>query len=252
MSSCRSSQKLVAKGEKLIVFRNVRGPAQGCAKYLSKELGLGAALAVLDAVPTQDLTGASQDLRDCLAGGTAFHNTNLLRGEREAVEKGFRNPHGGIHVLASTTTLAAGINTPASTVILAENEFVGEDGRPFTVAEYKNMAGRAGRLGYNEIGKAIILAETPVERARLFQRYVLGVPEDVKSSFQHRDLPTWTLRLLSQVRGVRSSEIPGLLVNTFGGYSASLANPQWIASIQGELAQFCESPYTCWACGDGR
>lgn len=231
-------QKLVAKGEKLIVFRNVRGPAQGCAKYLSKELGLGAALAVLDALPTQDLTGASQDLRDCLAGGTAFHNTNLLRGEKEAVEKGFRNPHGGIHVLASTTTLAAGINTPASTVILAENEFVGEDGRPFTVAEYKNMAGRAGRLGYNEIGKAIILAETPVERARLFQRYVLGVPEDVKSSFQHRDLPTWTLRLLSQVRGVRSSEIPGLLVNTFGGYSASLANPQWIASIQGELAQF--------------
>src|SRR6202034_3030726 len=91
------------------------------------------------------------------AGGTAFHNTNLLRAEREAVEKGYRSRDGGIYALAATTTLAAGINTPASTVILAENEFVGEDGRPFTVAEYKNMAGRAGRVGYNEIGKAIIL-----------------------------------------------------------------------------------------------
>jgi len=229
------AQQLVGQGEKLLIFRNMRGPAQGCAKYLAKELGLPPATAVLDVLPTQDLTGASQDLRECLSGGTAFHNTNLLRAEREAVERGYRSAAGGIHALVATTTLAAGINTPASTVVLAENEFVGEDGRQFTVAEYKNMAGRAGRLGFNEIGKAIILAETPMERAQLFQRYVLGVPEDVKSSFQQRDLPTWTLRLLSQVRGVRADEIPGLLVNTFGGYSASRANPQWVAMVERDI-----------------
>src|SRR5262249_15837663 len=138
--------------------------------------------------------------------------------------------------LVATTTLAAGINIPASTVVLAENEFVGEDGRQFTVAEYKNMAGRAGRLGFNETGKAIILADTPMERAQLFQKYVMGVPEEARSSFQQRDLPTWTLRLLSQVRGVRAVEIPGLLVNTFGGYSASHANPQWISTVEREVA----------------
>jgi replicative superfamily II helicase len=229
------AKQLVAKGEKLLVFRNMRGPAQGCARYLSKELGLGPAASVLEALPTQDLTGASQDLRECLLGGTAFHNTNLLRAEREAIERSYRSRDGGIHVLAATTTLAAGINTPASTVVLAENEFVGEDGRPFTIAEYKNMAGRAGRLGYNEIGKAIILADTPIERAQLFQKYVLGTPESVISSFQQRDLPTWTLRLLSQVRGVRTSEIRGLLVNTFGGYSASCANPQWINQVEADV-----------------
>lgn len=64
----------------------------------------------------------------------------------------------------------------------------------------------------------------------------MGVPEDVKSSFQQRDLPTWTLRLLSQVRGVREDEIPGLLVNTFGGYSASRTNPQWIALVERDVA----------------
>lgn len=230
------AQQLVGQGEKLLVFRNVRGPAQGCAKYLAKELRLAPATQVLDALPTQDLTAASRDLRECLAGGTAFHNTNLLRAEREVVEKAYRRPDGGIHVLAATTTLAAGINTPASTVVLAENEFLGEDGRQFTVAEYKNMAGRAGRLGFNEIGKAIILADTPIERARLFQRYVMGVPEDVRSSFQHSDLPTWTLRLLSQVRGVRQDEIPGLLVNTFAGYSASRNDPQWISKVESDVA----------------
>ena len=229
------AKQLVAKGEKLLIFRNRRGPAQGCAQYLSKELGLGPATSVLQVLPTQDLTGASHDLRECLRGGTAFHNTNLLRAEREAIERGYRNSDGGIHVLAATTTLAAGINTPASTVVLAENEFLGEDGRPFTIAEYKNMAGRAGRLGYSEIGKAIILADTPIERAQLFQKYVLGTPEDVTSSFRQRDLPTWTLRLLSQVRGVRASDIPGLLVNTFGGYSASRANPEWAKLVDAEV-----------------
>ena len=140
-------------------------------------------------------------------------------------------------MLAATTTLAAGINTPASTVILAENRFVGEDGRLFTVAEYKNMAGRAGHLGYNEAGKAIILADTPIERAQLFQKYVLGTPEEVTSSFQERDLPTWTLRLLSQVRGVREDQIPSLLVNTFGGYTASRTDPQWISRVEAEVSE---------------
>ncbi|WP_245503147.1 DEAD/DEAH box helicase [Rhizobium ruizarguesonis] len=230
------AKKLVGKGEKLLVFRNVRGPAEGCAEYLAKELGLPPATNVLDTLPSQDLTSSSHRLRRCLEGGTAFHNTNLLRAERQAVERGYRNRDGGIHALAATTTLAAGINTPASTVILAENNFVGEDGRPFTVAEYKNMAGRAGRLGWNEIGKAIILADTPIERAQLFQKYVLGTPEDVRSSFQHKNLATWTVRLLSQVRGVRVDEIPQLLVNTFGGYTASRTNPDWVSHVSLEVS----------------
>jgi helicase len=234
------AQKLVSAGEKLIIFRNQRGKAQGCAGYLSEELGRGPATATLDALPSHDLTSASHDLGKCLRGGTAFHSTNLLRAEREAIERGFRDPAGGIWVLGSTTTLAAGINTPASTVILAEQEFLGEDGRPFAIAEYKNMAGRAGRLGFNETGKAIILADTPLERARLFHRYVEGTPEDVVSSFNESALPTWVLRLLSQVRGIKAAEIPSLLVNTFGGYAAARANPNWVGIVEPRVANFVE------------
>lgn len=233
-------RQLVTNSEKVIVFRNTRGPTQGCAKYLADELGLPPAESVLATLPSQDLSAASSRLRECLAGGTAFHNTNLLREEREAVERGFRDPVGGIHALAATTTLAAGINTPASTVILAENKFIGEEQRPFTVAEYKNMAGRAGRLGYNEIGKSIILADTPMERAQLFQRYVLGTPEDVRSSFRDEDLATWTMRLLSQVPRVRNEDIPGLLINTFAGYSASRANPGWTSIVTAQLQALVE------------
>ena len=229
-------RSLVAQGEKALVFRNTRGPAEGCASYLSKELGLPPAADAIAALSSHDLSGSGERLRECLSGGTAFHNSNLTRDERVVVERHFRDPMGGIEVLASTTTLAAGINTPASTVILAEQEFIGEDGRPFTVAEYKNMAGRAGRLGFNETGKAIILAKNPLQRRDLFNRYVRGAPEPIRSSFIDHDVRTWIIRLLSQVKGVKEAEVPRLLLNTYGGFLARAADPNWQAETEARIA----------------
>jgi helicase len=123
---------------------------------------------------------------------------------------------------------------------LAESSFVGEDGREFTVAEYKNMIGRAGRLGFNEEGKSILLAENSIERRQLFQKYVLGTPEPVRSSFRDDDLPTWVLRLLSQVRRVPRSEVPKLLVHTFGGYLLARANPQWSTNVTQQIERLLQ------------
>ena len=214
-------------GERVIVFRNARGPAEGCAKYLAKDLGLPTAAALAERLPTRDLSSTSQALRECLAGGTAFHTANLNREERVVVERAFRDRASGVKVLAATTTVAAGINTPASTVILAEQEFIGEEDQPFTVAEYKNMAGRAGRLGYNETGRAIILANTGMEAEVLFEKYVLGKPENLRSSFDPEHLETWILRLLAQARRVPKEEVVRLLASTYGGYVASKGNPGW-------------------------
>lgn len=220
-------RKLVAAGQQVIVFRNMRGSAQGCAKYLAADLGLPPADGALSALPEGDPSQTSNDLRTSLLGGTAFHTSNLTREARAIVERNFRDPKGGVRVLAATTTVAAGINTPASTVILAEQEFMGEDGRPFTVAEYKNMAGRAGRLGYNEEGAAIILADNASDRATLFRKYVLGPLEPMRSSFEESDLDTWLVRLLVQVRSVPRADVSRLLANTFGGYLAARLRPEW-------------------------
>ncbi|MDX6528490.1 MAG: ATP-dependent helicase [Blastocatellia bacterium] len=222
-------QTLLAQNDKeqIIVFRNRRGPAEGCAAYLARDLNLPAATSAIAALPQGDLSAASVTLRRCLTGGTAFHNTNLLPEEKEVVERAFRDPHANVRVLAATTTVAAGINTPASTVILAEQQFVGEDGRQFTVAEYKNMAGRAGRLGFNETGQSIILAGNSFEREVLFQRYVLGELDPLTSSFNSQEIETWVLRLLAQVSQVPRQDIARLLVNTYGGYLAARQNPEW-------------------------
>jgi replicative superfamily II helicase len=225
------SQLIQNPNEQVIVFRNQRGPAQGCAGYLANELGLPPATETLQALPGADLSTTSTALRRCLAGGTAFHNTNLTREERQAVERGFRDPKGNIRVLAATTTVAAGINTPASTVIIAEQEFIGEDGRPFTVAEYKNMAGRAGRLGFKEKGRSIILADNSLQRTALFNRYVRGTLEALRSSFDPEDLDTWLLRLLGHIKTVPRTEVVGLLIGTYGGYLANRRDSAWRAQM---------------------
>lgn len=233
-------RKLISQGEKVIVFRNARGPAQGCAAYLARDLGLSPAAEALQQLPNGDNSSASSVLRDCLQGGTAFHNSNLTREERIVVEQAFREPKSPLRVLAATTTVAAGINTPASTVILAENEFLGEDGRAFSVAEYKNMAGRAGRLGFNEKGKAIIYAETSMERAALFNKYVRGALERLQSSFNPAQIETWLVRLLAQVARIPRSEVAILLLNTYAGYLETRRNPQWRAQMTQQIERLIQ------------
>ncbi|MEW8051228.1 MAG: DEAD/DEAH box helicase [Candidatus Thiodiazotropha sp.] len=229
------AKQLIEQNEKMLIFRNQRGSAEGCASYLATDLDLPTVQDALDELPNHDLSSTSRRLRECLTSGTAFHNANLQRNERRVVEKYFRDPAGGIAALGATTTLAAGINTPASTVILAETKFVGEDGREFTIAEYKNMVGRAGRLGYNETGKAILLAESGFERENLFRKYVLGKPEPIESSFKEEDIPTWVIRLLSQTGRVHTDEVITLLLSTFGGFLLAKQNPGWDTRITPKL-----------------
>ena len=228
-------RRLVASDEKVIVFRNARGPAQGCANYLANDLGLPPVSDALSQLPDGDRSSASHSLRESLRGGTAFHNSNLTREEKVIVERAFRDPKSPLRVLAATTTVAAGINTPASTVILAENEFIGEDGRPFTVAEYKNMAGRAGRLGFNEKGKSIIYAETPTERYLLFNKYVRGNLERLQSSFDPRNINTWLVRLLAQTGRIPRAEVSNLLVNTYAGYLEARRDSRWRERMKAQI-----------------
>ncbi|HAU3625179.1 TPA: DEAD/DEAH box helicase [Legionella pneumophila] len=228
--------QLIANGEKILIFRNMRGNAQGCANYLATDLGLPPAQVAIDKLPIYDQSATSQALRNCLNGGTAFHTSNLSRDEREVVESTFRDSAGPIKILAATTTVAAGINTPASTVIIAEQEFIGEDGRAFTVAEYKNMAGRAGRLGFSETGKSIILAESSIQKDQLFQKYVMGRVESMRSSFDPQNINTWVVRLLAQIKSIPRKDIIQLLINTYGGYLATIADPSWPQKMDNQVS----------------
>jgi len=170
----------VEAGEQVLVFRETVDGAAADAEHLAKVLDLDPAEAALAELDARDDHQALGRLRACLKKGVAFHSSDLADDDRLVVETAFRTQE--IKVLVSTTTLAQGVNLPADTVVI--RGLNRHDGS-YRVSEYLNMAGRAGRVGHGkELGRAIIVADDRQDRARLWEKYVQGVPEPVRSALR--------------------------------------------------------------------
>lgn len=237
-------RKLVSEGQQVIVFRETKGETRGCAKYLADALELPPAEEALALLPSGDLSQASSDLRQTLRGGIAFHNADLDPEERRVVEEHFRVPASKLRVIAATTTLAMGVNTPASSVVIAGLEHPGTpSGTPYAIAEYKNLVGRAGRLGFSERGASYLIA---MSNAHYYWfRYVLGAPEDLVSRFldPETDPRTLILRVVVAARqlaetGISADDIIGFLESSFGAFQARQRSDAWRwsrAGLEGAL-----------------
>lgn len=209
-------QRLVGEGKKVIVFRSRKPQTVGTGLYLRHALGLGPAASVLGQLPTGDPSSASTSLRQALQGGVGFHNADLSAAERSALEASFRDPTSDLKVIVATTTLAMGINTPAEAVIIAGLTHPGPT--PYSVAEYKNMVGRAGRLGFAQMGESYIVATGDPSPQQAWHGYVMGQPEPVVSHFlaASTDPQTMILRSLVALGGsVKQEGLISLLENSF-------------------------------------
>lgn len=230
-------RKLVGEGKQVIVFRETKGQARGTAKYLSEELSLPPATSALMRLSLGDPSLASNLLRTCLSGGVAFHISDLDREERSIVEETFRLSKSEIRVIVATTTLAMGVNTPAEAVVVAGLVHPGPIPQPYSIAEYKNIIGRAGRLGYATRGTSYLLSLTPKDEAFHWSTYILGTPEDLKSQFFTRGTDSRSLIIRALVTSKRSTknELSGMEANdiidfiecSFGAYQLSQQTPGW-------------------------
>jgi ATP-dependent DNA helicase len=221
-------RRLVGEGKQVIVFRETTGETRHCARYLAEALHLPPASAALAALPTGDPSQASGELREVLQRGVAFHNSHLSSGERPVVEEQFRVPNATLRVIAATTTLAMGVNTPASAVVIVGLEHPLQ--KPYSVAEYKNLAGRAGRLGYTEHGLSFLLAQDGRAEHEYWRRYVTAHPEDLASRFLGADIRTLIMRVMTsaqRVGGMTREEVIGFLESSFGAFQESQRADGW-------------------------
>ncbi|KAL4072373.1 hypothetical protein V8B97DRAFT_1958702 [Scleroderma yunnanense] len=138
----------------------------------------------------EDLRGLTRSppwALQCLRRGIAVHHPGMNRHYRMLIESLFRR--GFIRVMIATETLALGINAPARTSV-----FCGDS--PFlTALMYRQCAGRAGRRGYDLLGKVVFygLPMDRVQRLTLSGLPSLGVNFPVS--------PTLVLQLFNLLEG---------------------------------------------------
>ena len=168
-----------------------------------------------------------------IAQGIAAHHAGLLPQWKTWVEELFQA--GLIKVVFATETLAAGINMPARTTVIASLSKRTDVGhRLLTASEFLQMAGRAGRRGMDEQGY-VITVQTPFEGAKEAAYLATIGPDPLVSQFT----PSYGM-VLNLLQTHTLDESKGLIDQSFGQYIASVQlSPQKkaITDLQQELAQ---------------
>jgi len=115
-------------------------------------------------------TGLGKTLSRLVRHGIGVHHAGMLPRYRRLVET--LTQQGLLAVICGTDTLGVGINVPIRTVVLtALSKYDGVRQRQLQAREFHQIAGRAGRAGYDTAGTVVVQApEHEVENARLLAK----------------------------------------------------------------------------------
>ena len=136
---------------------------------------------------TRFTTAFGKALRRLLLNGVGVHHAGMLPRYRLLVEK--LAQQGLLPVICGTDTLGVGINVPIHTVVLtALAKFDGNRMRRLNAREFHQIAGRAGRSGFDTEGKVLVEAtEHDIEKARALTK-AGGDPKKAKK-IKQKPLP---------------------------------------------------------------
>ncbi|MDO4888077.1 MAG: DUF3516 domain-containing protein [Actinomycetaceae bacterium] len=110
--------------------------------------------------------GFGKTLSKLLRAGIGVHHAGLLPRYRRLVER--LTQRGLLKVICGTDTLGVGINVPIRTVLLTSlSKFDGARSRQLSAREFHQIAGRAGRAGFDTMGDVVVQApEYEIENAK--------------------------------------------------------------------------------------
>ena len=102
-------------------------------------------------------TGFGKTLSRLVRAGIGVHHAGMLPRYRRLVET--LAQRGLLRVICGTDTLGVGINVPIRTVLItALSKYDGQRMRQLSAREFHQIAGRAGRAGYDTAGTVVVLA----------------------------------------------------------------------------------------------
>jgi superfamily II RNA helicase len=113
--------------------------------------------------------------------GVAAHHAGHLPSWKIAIEELMRQ--GCLDAVFATTTLAAGVDFPARTVVLTQSSVrKTRDFTDLTISEVQQLAGRAGRRGKDLVGFAVV-TPSPYIDLSVVTKGLTGQPEPIESQF---------------------------------------------------------------------
>ncbi|HET9955835.1 MAG TPA: DUF3516 domain-containing protein [Polyangiaceae bacterium] len=128
-----------------------------------------------------------KDVQKFLRHGIGIHHAGLLPRYRLLVEK--LSQKARLKIICGTDTLGVGVNVPIRTVLFSKLcKFDGDKVKILSVRDFHQIAGRAGRRGFDERGYVVALApEHVVENLRLEAKARAGK----QKKFVRRKPPEW-------------------------------------------------------------
>ena len=106
-----------------------------------------------------------------LQGGIAAHHAGHIPAWKLLIEK--MMSQGLLNAIFATSTVAAGVDFPARTVVISNADTRGNDGwRPLQASELQQMTGRASRRGKDNVGFVVLAPsnfQNPPRIAQLLQ-----------------------------------------------------------------------------------
>jgi len=140
------------------------------------------------------------DVRKWLKQGIGLHHAGLLPKYRVLVEQ--LAQAGLLKVICGTDTLGVGINVPIRSVLFSRLcKFDGQKTAVLSARDFHQIAGRAGRKGFDEIGFVVAQApEHEIENRRLGEKAKDG-KKVVKRKPPEHNFASWDLQTFKRLMG---------------------------------------------------
>ena len=180
---------IIEQGGQCLVFVGTRRSTEAVSEQMSRSVSKYLSEdekeqleRIADEIKENSSTSMGKKLASDMRNGTAFHHAGLNNFQRKSVENAFRN--GYLKLISATPTLAAGINLPARRVVIRDcrryDPLQGYNA-PLPILEVKQMCGRAGRPGFDDLGEAILVAKRKSDAGNYYDNYIIGESEAIMS-----------------------------------------------------------------------
>jgi len=163
------------RSEKSLIYSKSPPAAVALSNYLTRKSPLPASKEILDLADwLAEYYHPSWSLVSALRAGYGIHHGSIPRSVAQILVQHFNE--GNLNALICTSTLIEGVNTAAKNVFIFDKKISTKN---YDYFDYRNIAGRSGRMGHHLVGRIFLFHEPPEPRDFEVSVPALGDDEDI-------------------------------------------------------------------------